>query len=56
MAELPFAFEGKPERSWEDYDGFAILGFPFEDVDSDVKRPGLGLLRWAYSLDSHPSE
>ena len=34
---MPFTFEGRPERAWEDYDGFAILGFPDEDVTSDVK-------------------
>ena len=33
---LPFAFEGRSERPWDEYDGFAIIGFPDEDVDSNV--------------------
>jgi hypothetical protein len=58
---MPFTFEGRPERPWEDYDGFAILGFPDEDVTSDVKearqgpvtvevRPGLSPVRRIHAL------
>jgi len=49
---VPFSFQGQLERPWDEYDGFAILGFPTEDVTSDVNddrsgpvtitvRPGL---------------
>jgi hypothetical protein len=33
---LPFRFEGRTERPWEQYDGFCVVGFPKEDVKDDL--------------------
>lgn len=52
----PFTIDGRPERPWADYDGFAILGFPEENLQSDIGektgpvalfiQPGLAPVRY----------